>query len=343
MVLLIMGNMHSCVAASFSLFSVYILYVHVYRAQRLLKSKVLHSESLPSSAYLCVRYVARASARAQGRLYAGAETPHVVYTLLKCRLQTPVLRTFCSAAGYGWDYPDSEYRDVPLCFPEFLCSKLMLILLTDGSFRLSPAGLVRLRQTVKTLQPIDELKKGPFSLRAEVTEYRQVHAGVEVDVRLSAASRSGCPVWESVLTLLSRDKLHTAPRSRQDDGLSDEQENVKQVEVKVPRSTGLQCLWSSPDVSPLRLLCRLFGARAAPALWMLSACLAEIEKHKGVGVVSAPVSVHVRFREPLVAPAQVAVRFWETNGDEDGSSPLGLGFLLQQRSTPHLVGLISPS
>ena len=56
------------------------------------------------------------------------------------RLETPLLRRFCTAAGYGWDYPDTECRDTPLCFPEFLCRRLLLMLLTDRDFRLSPAG-----------------------------------------------------------------------------------------------------------------------------------------------------------------------------------------------------------
>lgn len=67
-----------------------------------------------------------------------------------------------------------------------------------------------MRQTLKTLQPVDELKKGPFMLQVRVLEYRQVDAGVEVDICLSATARTGCLVWESVLTLLSKDKLHQA-------------------------------------------------------------------------------------------------------------------------------------
>jgi len=50
------------------------------------------------------------------------------------------LRRFCGAAGYGWDYPDSEYRDVPLCVPEVLCLRLLLMVLTSADFALNPAG-----------------------------------------------------------------------------------------------------------------------------------------------------------------------------------------------------------
>lgn len=69
-----------------------------------------------------------------------------------------------------------------------------------------------MHQSLKTLQPVDELKKGPFMLQVRVLEYRRIDAGVEVDVRLSATSRTGCPVWESVLTLLSPNKLNKASR-----------------------------------------------------------------------------------------------------------------------------------
>lgn len=189
---------------------------------------------------------------------------------------------------------------------------------------------------------MDELKKGPFTLRVQVLEYRQVDAGVEVDVCLTATARTGCAVWESVLTLLSKNKSHKASRclprkeSESEQPFSDDKnvfsllfyaalcliftqstftldiwltqlvqtqtlpgfldlsgqpdeavsENVKQVEVRIPRSAGLRCVWSFCDFSPYWLLslpARLFGCRlqASPSLWMLSVCLAEIEKHKG--------------------------------------------------------------
>lgn len=56
------------------------------------------------------------------------------------RLDSNLLRRFCSAAGYGWDFPDSEGRDLPLCFPELLFLRLMLLVLSDDHFSLSPAG-----------------------------------------------------------------------------------------------------------------------------------------------------------------------------------------------------------
>ncbi|KAM9360500.1 uncharacterized protein ABDE67_001110 [Symphorus nematophorus] len=229
------------------------------------------------------------------------------------------------------------------------------MVLTDGGFRLSPAGLVRVRQSLKTLQPVDELKKGPFTLQVRVLEYRQVDAGVEVDVCLTATSRTRCPVWESVLTLLSRKKLHKVRGclpGKENESQSDEPvpENIKQVELRVPRTAGLQCVWSFSDFSPVRLLslpASLFGytSQTSTSLWMLSVCLAEIEKHKGVGVITAPVNITAQFKEPLLVPGRVAIKFWETTKDGDQSSAQGLRFHMQQHGSDisHMMGLISRS
>lgn len=70
---------------------------------------------------------------------------------------------------------------------------------------------------------------------------------------------------------------------RQDDSLP---ENVKQVPIAVPLSPSLHSLWSPSECSPCRLLslpARFFGygSHTTASLWMLSVCLAEIEKHKG--------------------------------------------------------------
>ncbi|XP_032434217.1 uncharacterized protein LOC116729652 [Xiphophorus hellerii] len=347
-----MGNARSCVVASLSVCSVCLGCVYIYRSHKLLRQNALNSDKLPSFAYLYVKYLSRAVTRRAGQLYAaravGARA--VVYTVLNCRLDKTLLRRFCGAAGYGWDYPDTEFRDLPLCFPEVLCSRLMLMLLTDHNFRLSPAGLVRVRQSLKTLQPIDELKKGPFTLQVAVEGYQQTDAGVEVDVCLSAASRSGCPVWESVLTLLSQDRRHEPSRDllRNEEEGPDDKDNMKQVEVRVPMTAGPQCVWPFTDYSPHRLLslpavfCGL-KSRTAPGFWMLTVCLAEIEKRKGVEIVSAPVSVTAQFKETPPAAGTVTIRFWgkSKNAGRSADEDLSFQVQLQGQSSSHMVGLIS--
>ncbi|XP_035496500.2 uncharacterized protein si:ch211-12e13.1 isoform X1 [Scophthalmus maximus] len=379
-----MGNAQSYGVASLTVCSVYFVYVYIYRSHKLLQVSVLHCDKLPSFAYLYIKYLTRVLTRRTGCLHK-TPTPQkkseVAFTVRECRLETVMLRRFCSRGGYGWDYPETEYRDLPLCFPEFLCGRLLLMLLTDDNFRLSPAGLVPVCQSLKTHQPIDELKKGPFMLQVQVLLYRQIDAGVEVDICLSANSCSGSPVWESVLKLLSKNKLHKANSRLKKTENDSEQfseirltqtpqhtwvppqtlvlvltgqshepvpDNMKQVELRVPWSTDLLCSWSCSDYSLYQLLslpARLFGCRSqtVPSLWMLSVCLAEIEKHKGVEVITAPINVTAQFKEPLSVPGKVTIRFWETNRDQ--SSAQSLSFHMQQHGSniSHMVGMISRS
>ncbi|XP_028313283.1 uncharacterized protein LOC114469722 [Gouania willdenowi] len=341
-----MGNRQSFVVP-LSVCVVCLVCVRCYRVHRALKSNILTYGELPGFVYLSARYVVRAVGRRPGCLY-GAPGKRLHYRLCDSRLETHALRQFCGAAGYGADYPDSEYRDIPLCFPEVLCCRLMLLALTHDDFRLSPAGLVRVRQTLRTFQPIDELKKGPFTLQVQVLEYQQTDVGVEVDVRLSAASHCGSPVWESCVTLLSRRKLTSHNQPQESEQRESSAEEVKQVELSVPRMTGLSCSWSFSEFSPHRLHSvplRFFGFRSemTAGLWMLSICLAEIEKHKGVKVVTAPVRVSAHFEEPLMVPGNISLSFWKTIRGEGLSSAEDVCcFHMRQdgRDVSHVVGRI---
>ncbi|KAF3696158.1 hypothetical protein EXN66_Car011834 [Channa argus] len=353
-----MGNTQSYIVSS--VFSVYLAYVHIYCSYKLLKTNVLHSEKLPSFLFLYIKYLTRSLSRRTGHLYATVNTCECVFTALENRLHTPVLRSFCSAAGYGWDYPDTEYRDLPLCFPEFLCGRLLLMVLTHENFRLSPAGLVLVKQSLKTLEPVDELKKGSFMLQVRVLEYRHVDTGVEVDICLSATSYTGRPVWESILTLQSKNKHHKDSRclpkseseSDKQSGKPDEplSENEKQVDLRVPWGTCLQFAWSSLGYFPcwlLSLVTRLFGYRSqiTPTLWMLSLCLAEIEKHKGVDFITAPINISAQFKETLLVPGKVTIRFWEPPKNGGQVTPPALRFHIQQHGGKilHMEGMICRS
>lgn len=346
-----MENAQTLTIASVTACSLYVAYAYIYRSHRLLKTNVLDNRKLPSFAYLYIKFLVKAATRRTGCLYdASAKKSDVIYTVHNCRLESTLLRRFCSVAGYGWDYPDTEYRDIPVCFPEFLCRRLLLMVLTNENFRLSPAGLVRVRQTLKTLEPVDELKKGPFMLRAQVLEHRQTDGGVEVDVCLSATSRTGSSVWESVLTLLSKKKPHKdTPRENESQPDEPRPEGAREVELKVPRNTGLHCAryFSFSPYMLLSLPATLFGyrLRMSPSLWMLSVCLAEVEKHKGVEVITAPISITAQFEEPLLVPGRVMIRFWETTVNGGPGSAQGLSFRMQQHgsSTSHVKGLISKS
>ncbi|XP_054628795.1 uncharacterized protein si:ch211-12e13.1 isoform X2 [Dunckerocampus dactyliophorus] len=225
-----------------------------------------------------------------------------------------------------------------------MCYKLLLLAIADDNFLLSPLGLLCVRQSIKSHQPVDELKKGPFVLRVQVLVYRLVDAGVEVDVRLSAFSRCESVVWESIITLLSKNEPQQANKcvaKKENEGEKNEVvlTNAKQVELSVPLSTGPPCPWSFFDHWLLFLPAGLLGLKLRPvsSVWMLSVCLAEIEKRDGVGVVTSPVNIVAQFQDPLLAPSKVKLLFWKCPTQD-------LAFQMQQHSSGskcHLQGMIS--
>ncbi|XP_061527015.1 uncharacterized protein si:ch211-12e13.1 [Phycodurus eques] len=231
--------------------------------------------------------------------------------------------------------------------PKRCAARCCLWPLLITSFRLSPVGLVCVRQSIKTHQPVDELKKGPFMLQVQVLVYRPVDVGVEVDVLLSATSRSKSLVWESILTLLSKNKCRQAIECGANNeneilGTKDEGEfpHVKQVQLRVPLSAGPPCSWSFLEYWFLFLPATLFGFKLRPmsSLWMLSVCLAEIEKHNGVEVITSPLNILAQFDERLLAPSKVTLSFWRGQ-----SSTRDLRFQMQQHggSKYYIVGVIS--
>ncbi|KAL0979640.1 hypothetical protein UPYG_G00187610 [Umbra pygmaea] len=286
----------------------------------------------------------------QGHLYTCGAKGDVAFTLFNCRFKMGLLRRFCSAAGYGWDYPDSEFRDIPLCYPETLCLWLLLMVISAEKFRLSPLGLVRLRQSLRTWQPIDELKKGPFMLQACVLEYRVVEDGVEVDISLTAISHTDQPVWESVTTMLSQDKgrkpnTQHIPEWYDSQLETSEPEEATIVNVNVPCSTVMTFVWAFSDYSPNRVLtlpvkCLGYRCPLTPRLWMLSKCLAEIEKHKGVDSIRAPISVTAQFMEPFFIPGKVSIKFWETVKRESSSKCVSFEMKQYGGKRPHIQGQI---
>ncbi|XP_036381834.1 uncharacterized protein si:ch211-12e13.1 [Megalops cyprinoides] len=210
--------------------------------------------------------------------------------------------------------------------------------------------LICIRQTLRTFQPIDELKKGPFLLEASVVEYRTVEEGVEVDIKLAAADRANQPVWEGLLTLLSRDMKRITSKQPPARGVLEVEEvkaEERAVVISVPWWGGLRCAWASGDYSPhhlFTLTAKLLGHKQpiAPSLWQLSKCLAEIEKHKGVDAVRAPVSVHVWFRGPLFVPGKAIIKFWETAPEATSCSHRLYSFQMEEQGVkmPCIVGEI---
>ncbi|XP_051749476.1 uncharacterized protein si:ch211-12e13.1 [Ctenopharyngodon idella] len=263
---------------------------------------------LPGSVYLMTRYVHESLRKKRGQMWKNKDTnDELVFTLINCRYDAVSLRRFCSVSGYGWDYPDSVFRDVPLCYPEFLFTRLLTMIVCSERFKLSPLGLLRVRETLSLTEPVDELKRGTFSLQARVLDYRTVSAGVEVDLTLTA-SRLQQTVWSSTLTLLSP-KNKFRHEAQPDLEITHDPVSERCISLAVPWSTGVSCAWVFGDLCPLHVFSWLrFTRPTAHALWMFSRCMAEMEKHNGVEVVRAPLTVSVCYKQPASFPRKFTIR-----------------------------------
>lgn len=275
--------------------------------------------ALPGSVYLMIRFIHQSLRKKRGHMRQNKDTNHeLVFTLINCRYDVLSLRRFCGVVGYGWDYPDSVFRDIPLCYPEFLFRRLITMIVCSEKFRLSPMGLLSVGATVHVSDAVDELKRGAFSLQAQVMEYRAVNTGVEVDLSLTA-SRDQEIVWSSTSTLLSPNSTYT-PDAHSDTDITHNLSSLRCIQLTVPWTTGVRCARVFGDLCPLSASLLGFTRPAVPPLWMFSRCMAEMEKHKGAEVVRAPLTVSVRFVKPLSLPKQVTIGISENTNTEPSTT-----------------------
>lgn len=279
---------------------------------------------LPGSVYLMTRYLHESLRKKRGQMWKNKDTnDELVFTLIDCRYDAVSLRRFCSVSGYGWDYPDSVFRDVPLCYPEFLFTRLLTMIVCSERFKLSPLGLLSIREVLSLTEPVDELKRGTFSLQARVLEYRTVSAGVEVDLTLTA-SRHQQTVWTNTLTLLSPNNTFR-PEAQPDLEITHDPVSERCISLAVPWSSGVGCAWVFGDLCPLHVFSWLgFTRPSAHMLWMFSRCMAEMEKHNGVEVVRAPLTVSVRYKQPVSFPRKYTIRVSENTSETSSTASFSM-------------------
>ncbi|XP_056313323.1 uncharacterized protein si:ch211-12e13.1 [Danio aesculapii] len=311
-----MGRVSTLIAVASGVSVVYLFHSVFYSSHTIFKTQtVFESQThLPGCLYLMTRYIYQSLRKKRGQMRKDKETnDELVFTVINCRYDGVSLRRFCSVSGYGWDYPDSVFRDLPLCFPEFLFKRLITMIVCSDRFLLSPSGLLVVSETVSLTEAVDELKKGPFSLQALVLDYRTASSGVEVDLTLRA-SRHQRPVWSSTLTLLSPRNTHT-PEAQPDLNITHDPASERCLSLAVSWSSAVRCAWLFDDVFGWwRFICP-----TAHPLWMFARCMAEMEKHKGVEVVRAPLTVSVCYKQPVCFPRTVNIRVSENTSETTAS------------------------
>ncbi|KAL7836142.1 hypothetical protein AOLI_G00274260 [Acnodon oligacanthus] len=235
-----------------------------------------------------------------------AREQQLLITLINCRYEVVSLRRYCSAVGYGWDYPDSTFRDIPLFYPQFLCSRLISMVTCSPRFRLRPYGLLGVCQTVRLLKPLDELKRGTFSLREEEG-------------------------WSSTITLISPHTAHTRGLQRH---AADDSTFERCIRVAVPWWASVMC--GGPGFS-LPLPSSLLGYGCPATLWAVSRCLAETEKLKGADAVRAPLTLTAHYRRPLRLPRAVSIRIRESSTSSHSSADRSYTFTMEDDTAQTLI------
>ncbi|XP_073697344.1 uncharacterized protein [Garra rufa] len=321
-----MDNFSTLIAVVSGVTVLYLFHSVLYTSHISFKTHTVFDSQrhLPGSVYLMTRYIYQSLRKKRGTMRKNKDTnDELVFTLINCRYDAVSLRKFCSVSGYGWDYPDSVFRDVPLCYPEFLFTRLLTMIVCSERFKLSPSGLLSVRERLSLTNAADELKRGMFSLQARVLEYRTVSAGVEVDLTLTA-SRDQQTTWSSTLTLLSP-KNTFRPDAQPDLEITHDPVSERSISLAVPWSTGVSSAWVFGDLCPLPVCVWLgFTRPIAYPLWMFSRCMAEMEKHKGVEVVRAPLTVSVCYKQPVFLPRKVTIRVSEITSETSSTASFSL-------------------
>ncbi|KAI2664991.1 ATP-dependent protease subunit HslV [Labeo rohita] len=324
-----MDNFSTLIAVVSGVTALYLFHSVLYTSHILFKTHAVFDSQrhLPGSLYLMTRYLYESLRKKRGTMRKHTND-ELVFTLINCRYDALSLRRFCSISGYGWDYPDSVFRDVPLCYPELLFTRLITMIVCSERFKLSPSGLLSVRESLSLIDAVDELKRGTFSLQARVLEYRTVSTGVEVDITLTA-SRDQQAIWSSTLTLLSPKNTYR-PDAQPDLEITHDPVSERCISLAVPWSTGVRSAWVFGDLCPLHVFVWWgFACPTARSLWMFSKCMAEMEKHKGVEVVRAPLTVSVCYKQPVSLPRKVTIRVSDNTNETSSTA----SFLLEDHKT----------
>ena len=129
----------------------------------------------------------------------------VCVIFLLCSVPSQWLATYNSVCCCTAKGSLSSTKVVPVCFPETLFFKQMVLLVTSSSFPVSPLGLIHVKQVIRAFEPLVQLLEEPVDLRTEVSRLEMVPKGIEIDFtcRVFLRGRDIC-IWEGVTTLLSR-------------------------------------------------------------------------------------------------------------------------------------------
>ncbi len=261
---------------------------------------------LPGSAAL----LARAATTALRRPKGVPELPRDAVRVRNVAADADKLKAYRKVCGLA------ASESLPLTYPHVCAGSLHMWLMEQPDFPLPLLGLVHLANRFEQAKPIAVDRTLDYTVRLESAQ--RTERGLEFDL-VTSANAGRVHVWEGVSTYLYR--------MPQDAGISGAKPGNKaappappqlgrQQVLAVPADTGRRYAAVSGDYNPIHLhplSAKLFGFPRAIAhgMWSAARCLALLES----AYEMTPEKMQIRFRQPLLLPAQTELRSREQGED----------------------------
>ncbi|MGQ0620823.1 MAG: MaoC family dehydratase [Panacagrimonas sp.] len=223
-------------------------------------------------------------------------------------------------------------EDLPISFPQVQAAPLHLWLMLQAEFPIPLMGLVHLRNSFERLAPMPA--DGAYDVRAALLDGRRTHQGYEFDILTEYTDTDGQAAYRSLMTLLYRQKTEGGPYLMKSKPAASRAGLAEYRSFEVPADMGRRYAPIGGDFNPIHLgalSARLFGFPRAIAhgMWSVARAAALVESARG----RAATRLTVQFKQPLLLPAKVSLRFCT-----DGGGVTGFALLSQTSDKEHFSG-----
>jgi acyl dehydratase len=260
----------------------------------------------------------------------GGEIPEIELELPNVVADPDAVAAYARVCGF-------TLRDtLPPTYPHVLAFPLHMALMADGRFPFGAVGLVHVGNRIEQRRPLGLGEE--LTLRARPTAL-QPHPKGQTFTIVTEATSAGDPAWASVSTFLRRGKgaADAVPAAMREEVRPHLDELPASARWELGGDLGRRYAAVSGDRNPIHmhaLTARPLGFPAAIAhgMWTKARCLAALEAR-----LPDAFAVEVRFRKPILLPAEVEFASAEAGGGE-------IDFAVRdaRKATPHLDGRIIP-
>jgi acyl dehydratase len=276
----------------------------------------LEFQTLPSmgAGYLRALYPRKRGLRTDATL------PAFEARIAGVRIDAAKLAAYRECCGFPAD------AGVPITYPQVLAGPIHIRILTHPKMPIAALGIVHMRNAIVQHAPIAADAPLDFTIRLDGN--RWARKGVEFDI-LTEATVNGAKVWESVMTIFSRQRV---PEGAGAEAPADALPRPDRFETwRVPADQGRRYASVSGDYNLIHLYpwtAKMFGfpRQIVHGMWSLARCAAAMP------APAMPSRLSVDFRRPVLLPA--TVRYGDT-AVEGGTA---YALMKKDEDKPYLVG-----